>query len=221
MMPLWTTTNELSASDRCGCELISLGTPCVAQRVCAMPTWLYNSVSGVALPVSQATMEMRENVINVFLFFYFQITVGEIENYKIKWKIACNSYRRWLLPVRFELCPYVSPIQYRGHRLNRLLNRLNRNHGTPNVSDHSPNSPTLLCVFLVSSSSNRRKFLWIEESEWVWIHFIYFAWKISQKNAQFHYPNYQMTKHWLPWLKQSKIFVINSSLIAVDFPPIN
>lgn len=37
-MPLCTTTNELSISERCGCEFTSLGTPCVAQRVCAIPT---------------------------------------------------------------------------------------------------------------------------------------------------------------------------------------
>ena len=34
MMPLWTTEMP---PDMCGCELRSEGTPCVAQRVCAMP----------------------------------------------------------------------------------------------------------------------------------------------------------------------------------------
>jgi len=35
-MPLCTTASEPS-SEMCGCALASLGGPCVAQRVCAMP----------------------------------------------------------------------------------------------------------------------------------------------------------------------------------------
>ena len=43
MIPLWTQTNWLSSSERCGWELTALGSPCVAQRVCAIPTWTSNS----------------------------------------------------------------------------------------------------------------------------------------------------------------------------------
>ena len=37
MMPLWTMARP--SCEMCGCALRSEGTPCVAQRVCAMPTW--------------------------------------------------------------------------------------------------------------------------------------------------------------------------------------
>ena len=37
MMPLCTTATDSSVL-RCGCALRSVGGPCVAQRVCAMPT---------------------------------------------------------------------------------------------------------------------------------------------------------------------------------------
>ena len=35
MMPLWTIA--MPSCEMCGCALRSLGTPCVAHRVCAMP----------------------------------------------------------------------------------------------------------------------------------------------------------------------------------------
>ena len=37
MMPLWTIA--MPSREMCGCALRSEGTPCVAQRVCAMPRW--------------------------------------------------------------------------------------------------------------------------------------------------------------------------------------
>lgn len=40
ILPLWTTTKLCSKSDRWGCEFTSDGTPWVAQRVWAIPTWL-------------------------------------------------------------------------------------------------------------------------------------------------------------------------------------
>jgi len=47
MMPLCTTAT-VSSVERCGCALRSVGGPCVAQRVCAMPTF---PVTGSALSV--------------------------------------------------------------------------------------------------------------------------------------------------------------------------
>ena len=38
-VPLWTTMNSLFSSERCGWEFTALGTPWVAQRVWAIPTW--------------------------------------------------------------------------------------------------------------------------------------------------------------------------------------
>ena len=54
MMPLCTTAN-LPPSLVCGCELTSLGAPCVAQRVCPMP-----SVPATALPPSIRLLEHAE-----------------------------------------------------------------------------------------------------------------------------------------------------------------
>ena len=53
MMPLCTTRKVLFGSERCGCELTSDGGPCVAQRVCAMPTW-FTSTSCMLSVLSSA-----------------------------------------------------------------------------------------------------------------------------------------------------------------------
>jgi hypothetical protein len=47
MMPLCTTATVRAASV-CGCALTSLGSPCVAHRVCAMPTVESTPASRVA-----------------------------------------------------------------------------------------------------------------------------------------------------------------------------
>uniref|UniRef100_A0A182JFW3 Uncharacterized protein n=1 Tax=Anopheles atroparvus TaxID=41427 RepID=A0A182JFW3_ANOAO len=53
-MPLCTTTNAFESSERCGCELSSLGAPCVAQRVCAMPTCdSHGSLKSIVLAASR------------------------------------------------------------------------------------------------------------------------------------------------------------------------
>ena len=36
MIPLWTTAT--SSREKCGCALVVTGAPCVAQRVCEMPS---------------------------------------------------------------------------------------------------------------------------------------------------------------------------------------
>ena len=46
MMPLCTIA--MPSREMCGCALRSEGTPCVAQRVCAMPRWPSTGVSLIA-----------------------------------------------------------------------------------------------------------------------------------------------------------------------------
>lgn len=77
-MPLWTQTNWLCSSERCGWELTAFGSPWVAQRVCAIPTWTVNSASQSTLFNAEKlhflfgrTRNLKSTFYSLFEFFDF------------------------------------------------------------------------------------------------------------------------------------------------------
>jgi hypothetical protein len=65
MMPL--CTRAMLATDRCGCALTVLGTPCVAQRVCAMPQSPASGVASSSASRSRTLPWVRRRSIAPFL----------------------------------------------------------------------------------------------------------------------------------------------------------
>lgn len=129
MIPLCTTTKPLSGSERWGWLLTSLGTPWVAQRVCAIPQWMstLRSVSSSLLSGNRKKYYVSSDV---FRCIKKKITRNNwvifIQQSKPKKKLLLIKIRLKI----FQKCFYHSTENYR-----ILININNIFHPTQNVKE--------------------------------------------------------------------------------------
>lgn len=149
-MPLCTTTKPFPSSELWGCELRSQGTPWVAQRVCAMPTWV-STGSLYSPPLKSVCAAKRIKSISNCAKWVARVQVA-----------SCNrrvSYvLEWHPPAPWP-CPYALPSQCPcclGSQWQRLWSH---SLGIRDASVPSPVGQAPPGATWVSNSSDMRKFL--------------------------------------------------------------